>query len=96
MANIIEGKEKSSGLGKLIGLIVLIVIIGAIVYYLFFAPTPAFDIIVPPPLQSAERIYNSEIDSTTVLNSQAFRNLTNYVPVQTVGVIGRANPFQPF
>lgn len=71
-----------------------LVIIGAI-YFLFFAPTPAFEVIVPPPLQTAEKISQLQIDPANVINSSAFRSLRVYAPLPSAGLIGRANPFLP-
>lgn len=75
---------------------VIILIVLGTVYFVFFAPTPGFDVIAPPPLQAVGEISRKQINSENVLNSQAFRNLRPYAPSPTIGLVGRTNPFLPF
>lgn len=65
------------------------------VFYLFFAPTPGFEVIVPAPLQGANQLSIIEVDPTTVINSKGFRTLRSYTGLLGVGSVGRANPFLP-
>lgn len=91
-----EQKSNKSAIFKiaLLALIVLVLAFG--IYYVFFAPTPAFEVIAPLPLQTAQEISKRSIDPANVINSQAFRNLRNYAPLPTIGLIGRSNPFLAF
>ena len=91
-----EEKEKSFGLGKLIIWLVVLIIIGIAIYYLFFAPTPRFETIVPPPLQSAERIDVLKFEPSEVTTSAVFRSLRVKVDDPASGETGRPNPFQSF
>ncbi|MEK7590282.1 MAG: hypothetical protein AAB454_01070 [Patescibacteria group bacterium] len=75
---------------------VIILIVAGAVYFVFFAPAPVFEVIVPPPLKTAGEVSSKQINPANVLNSQAFRNLRPYAPSPTVGQIGRTNPFMPF
>ncbi len=78
---------------------VTIFIIGFIVfalYYLFFAPTPGIEIVIPTELQSASRITSLQVDPSAVLNSRNFRLLRVYTGLPSVGQVGRANPFLSF
>lgn len=96
MAILIQEQKKSV---NWFAIAVTIFVVGTIVfglYYLFFAPTPGIEIVVPPPLQSATRISTIEIDPTTVLNSRAFRSLRAYAGLPTAGATGRNNPFVSF
>jgi hypothetical protein len=96
MAVVLEENKKTFSWGKFAGIMVLVVVLGLAVYYLFFAPTPAFEIVVPSPLQSAQQISDLEIDPAVVVNGAAFKSLKNHSPVPEVGIIGRVNPFVPF
>lgn len=91
---ILFGEEKR-GLNwmLIIGIGIAIIIVIAVVYFLFFAPTPAFEVIAPPPLRTAEQITRTQVDPENVVNSQAFKNLRNYAPLPSVGQLGRNNPF---
>lgn len=96
MAVVIENEEKSFGLGRLIIWLVVLIMIGLAIYYLFFAPTPQFETIVPAPLESAERIDVLEFDPAEVTTDAAFRSLRAVVDDPVPGETGRPNPFQPF
>ncbi len=96
MAILIQEQKKSV---NWFAIIVTAFAVGAIVfglYYLFFAPTPGIEVVVPPPLQSAKRISTIEVDPTIVLNSRAFRSLRAYAGIVTAGATGRDNPFVAF
>jgi len=68
-------------------------------YYLFFAPSPKLDIVLPPPLERASQISNLEfVDPSTILSSPEFRRLNSpssplYIRPPSVGILGRSNPF---
>ena len=77
-------------------IIIVAVILGVVLlaaYFLFFAPTPRFDVSTPPSLKTARDISTSSVDPENVVNSQAFKSLRNYAPLPSVGLIGRDNPF---
>ncbi len=66
------------------------------IYFLFFAPTPGIEIVLPGSLQSADKVTAVQIDPSTVLNSREFRSLRSYTGLPGVGQVGRDNPFLPF
>ena len=66
------------------------------IYYLFFAPTPGIEIVVPSTLDTASQITSLEVDPSAVLNSRQFRLLRVYTGLPSVGQLGRANPFLSF
>jgi hypothetical protein len=66
------------------------------IYYLFFAPTPGIEIVVPTTLDTASRITSVQVDPSAVLNSRPFRLLRVYTGLPSVGQTGRSNPFQSF
>lgn len=94
MAIVLEEKENKNIWVKIAIIAVLVLILAAAVYYVFFAPVPAFEIIVPPPLESAQKITSFQVDPTNVVNSEAFRILRSYTSLPTTGVLGRDNPFK--
>lgn len=65
-------------------------------YYLFFAPTPFIEVIVPTELESISRISESGLNVSTVFNSPVYQSLRQYAAPVEIGEIGRANPFGPF
>ena len=66
------------------------------IYFLFLAPTPGIEIVVPLALQSAGKVSSLQVDPSTVLNSREFRSLRSYTGLPGLGVTGRPNPFLPF
>ncbi len=76
--------------------IFIMAVLGFVTYYLFFAETPAIEIILPANLQSANQITNIAVDPATVLTSDAFKSLKPYASQPNIGQTGRANPFLPF
>jgi hypothetical protein len=74
--------------------IVFAIIFG--IYFLFFAPTPGIEIVIPTSLKSADQISAIRVDPSTVLNSREFRSLRSYTGLPSVGQVGRDNPFLPF
>ncbi len=67
-----------------------------VIYFLFFAPTPGIEIVIPSSLQSADQVSAVQVDPSTVLNSREFRSLRVYTGLPGMGQIGRDNPFLPF
>ena len=67
------------------------------VYYLFFAPAPKIDVVLPDPLKRANQISNLEFaDPSAVINDPAFQKLQTLFGAPGVGALGRQNPFAPF
>lgn len=79
---------------NIIGVVVVVVILVAGTYYLFFAPTPAIDVVVPPELESVSNF--SEIDLDTGGAQDVIDSLEEHVPGVEPGPSGRDNPFAPF
>lgn len=77
-------------------LLVTLVVVGIFfvaAYYLFFAPTPAFDYIAPAPLQQTAELSNFDLEPSVVLDSAEFRSLRKINGLPTGGSFGRDNPF---
>lgn len=97
MAIVFEQPKKSVNWIKLIFFVFIIGFIIFAAYYLFFAPSPRLDIVLPAPLERASQISNLEfVDPATILNDQKFKNLYNYVGSPQTGNLGRSNPFVKF
>ena len=96
MAILMEEQKKPVNVFAIIIVAFIISVIAALVYFLFFAPTPGFEIVVPAPLRAAREISATEVDPSTVLNGKPFRSLRVYTGLPTAGALGRDNPFTPF
>lgn len=96
MSILIEEEKKPINWLALLIVIFAVAVLGFGTYYLFFAPAPAIEIILPATLQSANQITNIAGDSATVLTSDAFKALKPSGSGPSIGQTGRANPFLPF
>ena len=95
MALIFKEEKKSNWKGLMIVAAVILAIGGA-AYFLFFAPVPAIEIIVPPAARSVEELSGAIFDPAGVVNSEDFRSLRRYAGQPSIGQIGRPNPFVKF
>lgn len=96
MAIIIEKQKKEINWFYLSITTFVVAFIAFSIYYLFFAPTPGIEIVVPSSLKSASQITSLQVDPSAVLNSRNFRLLRVYTGLPSVGATGRPNPFLPF
>lgn len=97
MAIVFEQPKKSVNWVPILFAVFIIGFLIFAAYYLFFAPSPKLDIVLPAPLERASQISKLEfIEAATVLNSAAFRRLQNYVGPPAAGQLGRSNPFVKF
>ena len=81
---------------KVLAIAAALIILGTITYYLFFAPAPLIEVIVPSGLQSVSRISEDGLNAPEIFNSPVYRSLRQYVADPVVGEIGRTNPFSPW
>lgn len=95
MALVFEEEKKFSWRGLAI-VIAALAILGGAVYFLFFTPVPAIEVIVPPSIRSAEELSTVQFDPISVVNSEKFRSLRRYVGQSSIGKVGRPNPFIKF
>ena len=75
------------------GVLVILAILAAASYFLFFAVPPRIETVLPRALQSVAEISKISLDPGAILGSDAFRNLKSYDGIPNVGRVGRANPF---
>lgn len=89
-------KPKQEGrLGKFITFLVVIGIILASAYALFFAPTPAFDYIASPELQRNRQLSTFNLDPEEIISREDFRALRRFDVNLGQGSFGKVNPLVP-
>lgn len=82
--------------GRVAAFSLAVLAIGIATYYLFFAPSPRIELIIPPPLLQVNEISGIEfIDPSQIIRSAAFSVLRDYAGEPGVGALGRPNPFLP-
>lgn len=97
MALVFESQKRRINWFALIAGLFLIGFLAAAAYYLFFAPVPKIQAIIPVVLEETNLLSELEfIDPTTILNNPNFRRLKQHVQPPGAGTFGRTNPFLPF
>lgn len=96
MAILMEEENGRRGPFKMIAIAVAFIILGAVTYYLFFAPAPLIEVIIPSGLQSVSQISEEGLNTPEILNSPVYKSLRQYVSDPVIGEIGRTNPFSPW
>lgn len=97
MAIVFEQPKKTVNWVSILFVVFIIGFLIFAIYYLFFAPSPKLDVVLPPPLERASQIAKIEfVDPNVVLGSSSFRRLRSYVGPPGIGSLGRPNPFVRF
>jgi hypothetical protein len=96
MAIVFEQPKKKINWFGIMTAIFSVVFVSALVYYLFFAPAPKIETVLPPALEKTNQISDLQFtDPSPVLNSPQFKALKLYVGPPATGTLGRPNPFLP-
>ncbi|MDP3881198.1 MAG: hypothetical protein Q8Q32_03410 [bacterium] len=95
MAIRINKPKRGGGLGRFITFIVVIGIILASAYALFFAPTPAFDYIASPELQRNRQLSTFNLDPEEIISREDFRALRRFDVNLGQASFGKENPLTP-
>jgi flagellar basal body-associated protein FliL len=96
MAILVEEETGRKGTFGVLIIAVIVIFLGAATYYLFFAPTPLIEVVIPSKLKTVSRISESGLNTPAVFNSPVYRSLRQYVTEPALGEIGRPNPFSPW
>lgn len=97
MAIVVEDERRSSV--NVLGLtvwIVILLIVGMGVYYLFFKRPEIIPINTPANLENAESLANIDLNPEEVLGDPVFRQLRSEVPPLSPQNVGKTNPFLGF
>jgi len=95
MAIVIEEEKNKSGLITAIIWIIVLAIIVAAIYYLFFSQPQLIEVVVPTNLQNAQNISKININPDLLNSNPVFNQLKPYnIQSTSSGTnIGRSNPF---
>lgn len=95
MAIIIEEEKRKFNWFNLALVVLVVVIIGAVIYYLFFSPTPFAEKIAPAQLQSIQQVSSIKLQPEAVVNNPYFQILKQYVNPTEIqaNLVGKSNPF---
>jgi hypothetical protein len=97
MAIVVEEERNRVNLGRLLGWVVFLIVVGVAVYYIFFAAPELVTISPPAGVQAIEPITQFTLNPADVLNSATFTSLkppSFPLPTPTgPATVGRSNPF---
>jgi len=93
MAIIIEEEKRRINWFALILAASFIGITIALTYYLFFAPTPLIEKVIPQSIQSLKDLSGIKLSPEDVINNSKFQILRQYINPAESGSVGKNNPF---
>ncbi len=96
MAIIIEQEKKPVNWFNLIVIGVIVVIIFAVIYFIFFNQPQLIDVVVPGNLNNIKQLSQVQIDPAPVVNTLNKYFTNNYGTSLNIPTPGRSNPFLPF
>ncbi len=97
MAIIFEQQKRAIPWVKILFIAFSVAFVAAAVFYLFFAPSPQIEVLLPEPLLRTSKIADLEfVDISEVVNHEVFQSLQQYFGAPGIGILGRQNPFAPF
>lgn len=96
MAISIEQKKSSANWLNIILAIIIVTVIFAGGYFLFFKKPELIEVIVPTQLKDLSRLSEAEFNPQELLNSPGFKILRQFQVEIEVSEPGRDNPFEPF
>jgi len=98
MAFVVEQEKKGMALMPILGGILVVIALGAGVYYLFFSEVPLIDSISGTSTLelSANEFNKIKSNQEGVINHSVFKDLKQQVSNISVGNLGRRNPFEKF
>lgn len=71
----------------------IIAVVFAVAYFLFFAPSPFVEQIIPSNVKSATELSTVKLDPNDLQNNKTYQTLRQIGGPITVPQAGRANPF---
>ncbi|MBN2197889.1 hypothetical protein JW698_01690 [Candidatus Wolfebacteria bacterium] len=93
MAIIIEQEKRNINWFALSIIVLVITVIIAGTYYLFFADIPFVEKVAPARLKSLEELSNIKLQPEMIINNSKFQTLKQYINPIESGEIGKINPF---
>jgi flagellar basal body-associated protein FliL len=93
MAIVIEEEKNKINILSIITWLVIIVIIGLAVYYIFFSQPQLIEVATPSSFQNINPLAKINISPENVINGPAFQSLKSTITLPAPGNAGRGNPF---
>lgn len=96
MAIIVEQEKKPINWFNIIVIAVVVAILFAVVYFIFFSQPQLIDVVVPGNLDNIKQLSQVQVDPTPVVNDLNKYFTGNFGTSFTIPTPGRPNPFLPY
>ena len=96
MAIVVEEEKRETNWVAILTAAIVIVVLFAGSYFLFFKKPELIEIVVPKRLEDLSKISKVTFDPQLVIDAPAFKLLKQYDVPTTLPTPGRNNPFRPF
>ena len=93
MAILIEEEKRRINWFALVTVVLVVATIIGATYYLFFAPVPLIEKVVPSSVQSLQALSNIKLQPELIINNPKFQVLKTYINPIEIGSVGKNNPF---
>jgi len=93
MAIVIEEEKNRISPISIITWLVILVIVGLAVYYIFFSQPQLVEITAPSSFQNINPLSKVDVNPEDVINSPGFQSLKSTIAPLAPGNTGRENPF---
>ncbi|MEK9180562.1 MAG: hypothetical protein AAB897_04080 [Patescibacteria group bacterium] len=93
MAIIVEEERPQINITRMLMWLIILVIIGVAIYYIFFSQPQIVDVAIPSNFQNIDPLASINLNPEDVINGPEFQALKQYVTVPEPGNAGRLNPF---
>ncbi len=92
MAIVFEDKQQFNWRALIIFIAIVAAVLGT-AYFLFFAPSPVVEEIIPSNVKSTTELSTVNLNPNDLLNDKTYQSLKQYGGSTAVPQAGRVNPF---
>ena len=96
MAIVLEEEKRPTNWVAILSVAIVIVVLFAGSYFLFFKKPELIEVVAPKQLQDLGNLSKVTFDPESVINAPTFKLLRQYGTLVTLPTPGRSNPFKPY
>lgn len=96
MAIVIEETRRRTSFVSILTWLIIISVIGAASYYIFFTKPATVDFVIPNEFQDTTELSTKKLDRALIDNDPIFSTLEPRITPPSEARTGRPNPFLPF
>jgi len=93
MAIVVEEPKPGLDFKKIVTGLIIFLMLGASVYFLFFKTPPLIEVVIPSQFKQIHEMSRINLISKSIFENPVYQNLRDYSSPLTIPELGRANPF---